>query len=87
MQVLKRGTWSRYSTDGTEYAEDTSLKRFSRREYMLGSDELELPEWLGVPLRQIPREYAYTHANFNASAVEWSSSRLGARHVASSGLK
>ena len=35
---------------------------------MLGSEQLDLPEWLGVPLRQIPPEYEYNHANFNSSA-------------------
>ena len=68
--VLKKGIWSpRYSTDGTEYAEDRPLKRFSSREYALGSAQLELPEWLGVPLRQIPPEYEFVLANFNTSAV------------------
>ena len=60
--------FSRYSTDGTEAAEDRPGKRFSRQEYLLGSEQLDLPEWLGVPLRQIPPEYEYTHANFNISA-------------------
>ena len=60
--------FSRYSTDGTEAAEDRPLKRFSRQEYLLGSEQLDLPEWLGVPLRQIPPEYEYNHANFNTSA-------------------
>ena len=67
--VLKKGIWSRYSTDGTEYAEDRPLKRFSQPEYALGSAQLELPEWLGVPLRQIPPEYEFVLANFNTSAV------------------
>ena len=68
--VLKKGIWSpRYSTDGTEYAEDRPLKRFSSSEYALGSAQLELPEWLGVPLRQIPPEYDFVLANFNTSAV------------------
>ena len=67
--VLKKGIWSRYSTDGTEYAEDRPLKRFSQPEYALGSAQLELPEWLGVPLRQIPPEYEFVLANFNTSAA------------------
>ena len=32
------------------------------------STQLDLPEWLGVPLRQIPPEYEYNAANFNRSA-------------------
>jgi hypothetical protein len=35
---------------------------------MLMSTQLDLPEWLGVPLRQIPPEYEYNAANFNRSA-------------------
>ena len=69
VMVLKKGIWSRYSTDGTEYAEDRPLKRFSSSEYALGSAQLELPEWLRVPLRQIPPEYEFVLANFNTSAV------------------
>ena len=42
--------------------------RFSREEYTLMSTQLDLPEWLGVPLRQIPPEYECKHANFNRSA-------------------
>ena len=60
---------SRHSTDGSEHAQDRPGKRFSRKEYQLGSEQLELPKWLGVPLRQIPPEYKYNHANFNSSAV------------------
>ena len=43
-------------------------QRFSKEEYMLMSTQLDLPEWLGVPLRQIPPEYEYNAANFNRSA-------------------
>ena len=59
---------SRFSFD--DWAEDRNLphQRFSRKEYMLMSTQLDLPEWLGVPLRQIPPEYEYNHANFNISA-------------------
>ena len=74
--VLKKGIWSRYSTDGTEYAEDRPYKRFSSSEYALGSAQLELPEWLGVPLRQIPPEYEFVLANFNTSAVPHSCLRV-----------
>ena len=35
---------------------------------MLMSTQLDLPEWLGVPLRQIPPEYEDNAANFNRSA-------------------
>ncbi len=50
---------SRFSFD--DWAEDRNLphQRFSRKEYMLMSTQLDLPEWLGVPLRQIPPEYEY----------------------------
>ena len=53
---------SRFSFD--DWAEDRNLphQRFSRKEYMLMSTQLDLPEWLGVPLRQIPPEYEYNAA-------------------------
>ena len=55
---------SRFSTQS---AEDLPHQRFSQKEYMLMSTQLDLPEWLGVrelPLLQIPPEYE----NFYPSA-------------------
>lgn len=53
-------SWSRFSTDESERARDRPGMRFSREECTLMSTQLDLPEWLGVPLRQIPPEYECT---------------------------
>eukprot|EP00964_Phaeocystis_antarctica_P055274 scaffold32506_cov61-Phaeocystis_antarctica.AAC.4 len=63
-------SWSRFSTDESERARNRPGMRFSREEYTLMSTQLDLPEWLGVPLRQIPPEYECKHANFESAVRE-----------------
>ena len=57
--------------------------KFSQEELDLGSTQLDLPEWLGVPLRQIPPEYECNGTSFNRSAypksVLWCKNYEGAR--------